>query len=206
MVNPCRYDRPSLFPTIGNQPVGRLLGRAAEVLMLAMIVLLVAGLAMGYRPVILVSGSMAPTAPAGSLIIVTDIPRDQVAIDDIIVMSRGGGRLLTHRVVEIFEQDGRRVALTKGDANATPDPVAYELEANQRVVRFVAPVIGSLLLPMVGGAAAIVLAAALLLGLLLAARGGVPRQRLATDHGATGGWAPPKGPPIEVPVEVPEWL
>lgn len=127
--------------------------RAAEVVLFGLLISFAVVLAFGFRPVILVSGSMAPTAPEGSLIVVADVPAADVEVDDIVVMDRGSDMLVTHRIIELSEVDGRLLAVTKGDANPTPDPVDYEILGSQRIVTLVVPVLGSLLLPIAGSLA-----------------------------------------------------
>lgn len=64
---------------------------------------------------IVLSGSMAPVLNAGDLIInrrVVDVPQPGT-----IITYEHEGKLITHRVVEVFP-DGLR---TKGDANSEPD-------------------------------------------------------------------------------------
>lgn len=167
--------------SLRHEPLTRLVGRAVEVSIFLLVVLLAIGLALGYRPIILVSGSMTPAAPQGSLVVVSEVPRDEVELQDIIVVRVNEDMLLTHRVVELFERDGSRFAITKGDANATPDAIARELEARQRVVRFVVPALGAIFMPFAGGLALTVVVLALLLGFGLWLR-----SRLLSAHSPVG--------------------
>lgn len=70
--------------------------------------------AIGYRPVVVSSGSMAPTMRTGD-IAVTD-PRGAIAVGTVIDFATGRGSRI-HRVVGI-EPNGYR---TKGDANQSAD-------------------------------------------------------------------------------------
>ena len=75
------------------------------------------------------SGSMAPTYPVGSLLVVGQVDPATVAPGSVIVFRdpRDGARLVTHRVVSVAP--GSSLAfITKGDANATQDtgPVAAD--------------------------------------------------------------------------------
>ena len=149
----------------------RSIGDILEGLGIALAATLLIGLLFGYRLVVLTTSSMAPTAPAGSLLIVSTSPPEDIDLDDLIVMRRSPSTLVTHRVVGLETvaapegpADSPQIqATTKGDANRTPDPTAYQLEDEQRVVRFVVPFVGWLILPIltspllvIGGAAAIV--------------------------------------------------
>lgn len=132
-------------------------GNVVEILALTLAAVIMIGLAFGYQLVVLTTSSMAPFAPAGSLLIVTSQSPEDVVINDVIVMQRDESVLVTHRVVGIESQPQpapssgapQILATTKGDANQTPDPNRYELEADQRVVQLVIPHAGWLILPIV---------------------------------------------------------
>lgn len=70
----------------------------------------------GWQMKTVLSGSMEPVIPTGSLIFLRPISKDEVRINDIITFSVEG-YLVTHRVMEI--QEGR--IKTKGDSNQQPD-------------------------------------------------------------------------------------
>ncbi len=111
------------------------------------------GLAQGYRPVVLTSGSMTPTAPVGSVVIAG--PVDQVQVGDILVMSNEARATVTHRVVEIeLAETGQAFAVTRGDANTEVDAEPYALNGSELVGRWVVPGLGSALLwlgsPLIG--------------------------------------------------------
>ena len=66
-----------------TRPAGTFVRRAVGILSVAMIatmVVLFTGLAVGYRPVVIQTGSMGETAPAGSLIIAAPPPANQVVV------------------------------------------------------------------------------------------------------------------------------
>jgi signal peptidase I len=95
----------------------------------------VACLALGVRPAVVVSGSMAPGIPVGSLTVARTVPAEQVAVGDVVTVPRTtGSGLVTHRVVEATPaEDGRSTVLRlQGDANAEPDALPYQVtEAGQ---------------------------------------------------------------------------
>jgi len=119
----------------------RLTGSVA-VLALALLLL---GLALGFRPVVITTGSMSPAVPAGSLVITRERPTSHVAVGDVIVMDRARSITVTHRVVEISETSTGRQAVTQGDANATADPDAYPLDRPIPVVVRAIPSLGRLI-------------------------------------------------------------
>ena len=70
------------------------------------------------------SGSMQPTLPIGSVAVVERVPTSSLQPGDVITFHEPGdeGRLVTHRIAAIRRQDGRLVYQTKGDANPERDP------------------------------------------------------------------------------------
>lgn len=86
----------------------------------------------GYKFMIVISGSMEPTLPTGSLIIVTPCEYKDLELNDIVTM-QGSGIYFTHRVVgkvddrtnEILQPDDPRYEqgrwYTKGDNNQQND-------------------------------------------------------------------------------------
>lgn len=70
----------------------------------------------------LVSGSMAPTYPAGSVLLLHPLGTDVgVQVHDVITFRRAAGLPVTHRVVERVNLGGTIALRTQGDANPTPD-------------------------------------------------------------------------------------
>ena len=80
----------------------------------------------GYRSVIVLSGSMEPAYPVGSIMYYKAVDFDSIAIGDAITFKIGESALATHRVVKKNEEEQSFV--TKGDSNPSEDmePVAYE--------------------------------------------------------------------------------
>ena len=97
------------------------------VAVVAAAVLLVGVRLVGLTPYVVLSGSMEPTYPTGSLIYVRDVEPTEVEVGDPITFVLNEElTVATHRVVEINETDGW--FRTKGDANDAPDgsPVLFE--------------------------------------------------------------------------------
>ncbi len=81
---------------------------------------------MGYRPVIVLSGSMEPTFDAGDMILLEPAKDpDNLQKDDIIAYLVGG-KVTTHRIVQISELEGRKMYITKGDYNNIEDRIPVE--------------------------------------------------------------------------------
>ena len=97
-------------------------------------IVVVTALAIGYRPVVILTGSMGDTAPPGSLIVAEPRPADTIDVGDIVVMRRPGEPLITHRVIEIETNGNSRFAITQGDANEAPDAAPYPLNGGDELV------------------------------------------------------------------------
>jgi signal peptidase len=95
---------------------------AVLVLALALAVAVVPALA-GARPLTVLSGSMEPSLPVGSTVVVRPEPVEGIAVGDVVTFTdreEGGGetRVVTHRVIEV--RPGPEF-VTMGDANNAPD-------------------------------------------------------------------------------------
>lgn len=90
------------------------------------IVAFAAAAVFSVRPLIVISGSMAPGIPTGSLLFAADRSVDDISVGDIVTVDRpDGSGLITHRVASIDEADGARSLHLQGDANSIPDPAPY---------------------------------------------------------------------------------
>lgn len=79
----------------------------------------------GYRFYSVLTGSMEPTLPTGSLIFIKSLKSTNDIQDGQIITFQEPGyqnRYITHRVYKINEQESGRFFETKGDANKNPDP------------------------------------------------------------------------------------
>lgn len=92
-----------------------------------------------------ISGSMEPAIPVGSLVYVEPIPAADIVQGDVIAFydSVGSGAIVVHRVVDNQVLGGKLT--TKGDANDTEDlsPVSYD--RYQGKVTFTVPYLGQIL-------------------------------------------------------------
>ena len=79
----------------------------------------------GYSPLIVLTDSMFPDIKSGDLIITKAADAKDVKVGDVISFfdpDGSGTSVLTHRVVELVEEDGKLFFRTKGDANNSEDP------------------------------------------------------------------------------------
>ena len=77
-----------------------------------------------YRTVTVLTGSMTPGMPPGSMAVVVPIKPSAIRLGDVLTFEAplADRPVVTHRVVEVVEHGAHPVIRTKGDANATPDP------------------------------------------------------------------------------------
>ena len=99
---------------------------AALVIMLMLVAILYIPKFLGISPLIVLSGSMEPVYPTGSLLYVNQHNLDNIQIGDAITFYIDENTLVTHRVVEIDEISCTYI--TKGDANEVNDgnPVSFD--------------------------------------------------------------------------------
>ena len=133
------------------------------------------------------TGSMSPRIPVGSLVAVT--PVHDVSTGDVVMFAPPrpygtphDGPVL-HRVVQVTRGlDGHVLARTKGDANTATDPWVLDVTASRvSELRFSSPLAGRVVAAARGttrGTGLLVWAGAAALAVLL-----TPRQRYAPRHG-----------------------
>ncbi|QZN86813.1 signal peptidase I [Cellulomonas sp. C5510] len=121
--------RPGLAARLAVRAQRLLLNVAAVVGALSLLAV-AACLALGVRPAVVVSGSMAPGIPVGAVTLARSVPADSVAVGDVVTVPRTDGRgLVTHRVIETTPLAGGVAGATElrlqGDANTEPDAQPY---------------------------------------------------------------------------------
>ena len=92
----------------------------------ALAILLAGVRVVGITPYAVLSGSMEPVYPVGSMIYVKAAQPEDVSVGDPITFYLDEGLVATHRVIEVNEAE--RYFRTKGDANNAEDgsPVYYQ--------------------------------------------------------------------------------
>ena len=135
----------------GGRVLGGIIGAIGTVILVLAIVACL-GLAVprfvGIGQYVVISGSMEPAIPIGSMVYSAQIEPSTLSNGDIIVFNseQSGETPVTHRVVENRISDG--AVITKGDANAEndPSPVPYTEILGKKV--FSVPMLGYLASPM----------------------------------------------------------
>lgn len=77
-----------------------------------------------YQIRTVLTGSMRPMMPEGSVVMIRSVPPGDLQVGDVITyrIPVDDRRIVTHRIVEITEPGAQPVVRTKGDANHVPDP------------------------------------------------------------------------------------
>ena len=101
------------------------------VLVVLLAVALVGVRLVGIKTYAVISGSMEPTYPTGSLLYVKSVNAQELRVGDAITFMLDEDTVATHRIIEIIPDDEDSSILrfrTQGDANDTPDgtPVHYK--------------------------------------------------------------------------------
>lgn len=77
----------------------------------------------GYQPYAVLSNSMSPQFETGDMVIIDQVNPDTIKLDDVIAFHQEG-KVITHRVTDIYTQDGNVSFATKGDNNNVVDEEA----------------------------------------------------------------------------------
>ena len=84
----------------------------------------------GFRMFNIITSSMKPELEVGDIILVKETDYDKIKIGDNITykgMSQEvNGKIVTHKVKNIIDEDGKKIFYTKGINSETVDPAVYE--------------------------------------------------------------------------------
>ncbi len=154
-----------------------LAGRTAVAFAVVVFAFLVIGPHSGrYRTLTVLTASMRPTFPPGSVVIVEPTPTAQVAVGDVITYAIPveDHHLVTHRVIEVVRPG---VVRTRGDANDVDDPWVAQLRGPTAWrVRAGVPGLGYAIEALRGPAAHLVLVGVTTLAGLLVGLGAIWRR------------------------------
>ena len=76
---------------------------------------------LGYKPMIVLSGSMETSIHTGDLVFVKMVDTTTLKKGDVIAFRNETDTITTHRIVDIVFEDGKQYFRTKGDANNAED-------------------------------------------------------------------------------------
>ncbi len=82
----------------------------------------------GYKPFIVLSGSMETEIQVGDLIITKMTDPKTLKKEDVIAFRDHENTVTTHRIIDIIDKDGKKYFITKGDNNDSQDENLVEYE------------------------------------------------------------------------------
>ena len=100
---------------------------------------------MGYKPFLVMSGSMETTINIGDLVIVKKVNSSSIHTGDIIAF-KNGNIVISHRVKEVINDSGTYKFKTKGDNNNVADDFIVNSDAIEGIFVNKIPGLGSILL------------------------------------------------------------
>lgn len=130
-----------------NSAVKKVWNIISGVLVAAVVVLaalLVGVRLLGFQVYAVLSGSMEPNYPVGSLVYVKSVSSDEIEVGDAITFVLESGTKVTHRVTECTEENGETAYKTKGDANESEDAGLVNYQNVLGKVHFSIPYLGYL--------------------------------------------------------------
>ena len=108
-----------------------------------LLAILLAGVRLvGLTPYTVLSGSMEPEYPVGSLLYIQEVDPQTLQVNDPVTYRMPDGAVVTHRIIEVLEDmpEGRCFR-TKGDANDTADGILEPYRVVGKPV-FMIPLLG----------------------------------------------------------------
>lgn len=80
---------------------------------------------MGYKPFIVLSGSMEPGIMTGDMVFVKNTDAGNLQKGDVIAY-KSGDAVITHRIIDVTSENGEVRYITQGDANDSPDQTSVK--------------------------------------------------------------------------------
>jgi len=99
----------------------------------------------GYKPFMVLSGSMETEIRKGDLIITKIVDPSALQVDDVIAFRDAAGTVTTHRIIDVVVKDGQTYFITKGDNNSSQDRNLVELKDVEGIYIGRIPGIGSIM-------------------------------------------------------------
>jgi signal peptidase len=169
-----------------HRRLGRALGHVSNLaivglagIVLVFITVTVAGGLTKHHFEQVITGSMVPVIPVGSMVVTEQVNVSRLHVGDILVFPKptNTSEVIVHRIVQLrLETNGSIQVHTKGDANTAPDPWIIQQASTGRADRavFIVPALGTAV--MLGRNSLLVLLPALLMVWLIASA----RRRVMT--------------------------
>ncbi|TFD65079.1 signal peptidase I [Cryobacterium sp. Hb1] len=147
-------DRPQEFAAASPAPPESSIWRYLGLALSAALLLLVVGLGVllvvipkmtGATPLTVLTSSMAPGLPPGTLVIVRPVAAEALRIGDVVTyqMVSNDAKVVTHRIISITSSsDGSRSFIVQGDNNSAPDDDPVLAEQVQGRLWYAVPYVG----------------------------------------------------------------
>ncbi len=101
----------------------------------------------GYNIYYVVTGSMEPKYSTGDILLGKSVDTEQLVVGDVVTYlgadGQISGKMITHQIVEIQENQGTRQFITKGLANAVADPPVAPQQIQSKIL-FKIPLLGKI--------------------------------------------------------------
>jgi signal peptidase len=151
LASPAPPEAPATTSRARRLIVRLLLGTPAASLV-ALLLAVALPVLFGCRSMVIMSGSMEPAIPTGSVVVVRRIPAAGIAVGDVVsfLNPEDPGRTLTHRVQAVAGEGGRIDVVTRGDANTGTESWSIDAAGAVGRVAFHLPLLGYLLAPLQG--------------------------------------------------------
>jgi signal peptidase len=135
-------DQPATWYSI----LGQIVAWAIAAVLFALIILLVVVPRLtGSTPYTILTGSMVPTMPPGTVVVSRPTAFSDIRVGDVVTYQIASGQpaVVTHRVIGInVESDGSDTLTMKGDANPSPDLRHVISKQVRGVVWYSVPLVG----------------------------------------------------------------
>ncbi len=129
------------------------LRRIVDIALVALIVTVLAGVTMGKlvpltgrQTIVIGGGSMSPTIPLGSAVVIAPVAPGDLAVGDVVSLRiTSQNAIFTHRIITIVHRADGIYLRTRGDANPDPDPTLVAASAVIGRVQLAVPEMGYLI-------------------------------------------------------------
>lgn len=91
---------------------------------------------LGYKPFVVLSGSMEPGIDVGDVVVVKDVDPSELQVNDIISFLDSKDTVTTHRIIDTIKVDDDTYFKTKGDNNNTEDKDIVSPQSVQGIYQF----------------------------------------------------------------------
>jgi signal peptidase len=116
-------------------------------LLIAVFALAILPMFMGYRSLVIQSGSMEPSIGTGSVVIAEPVPSNSLRVGDVIAYSPNPDAVMpiVHRIVSMRMKNGAVFLTTRGDANKKADTAEISLPPTAWRIAYNIPLMGYLI-------------------------------------------------------------